>query len=149
MTDRLEFRKIDGWTGNWRWNAATARFSDPLHGTLWKAQQQEITVGADTLVIRNHLTYLDGTTRDWTFDGALDGNPYPITWDDDGSVMTVIAFHQTGPLRGGDSFFAPDESFAGSEFFILREDGDNLKVWGSMTVGNDQHTYFEEWDRVA
>jgi|KBSSwiS6_1023812.scaffolds.fasta_scaffold147221_2 hypothetical protein len=61
--------------------------------------------------------------------------------------MTIIGFFQLDELMGGDPYFAPDHSFAGSEHFKITPD--NVKVWGSMTVDNNQYTYFEEWDRIG
>ena len=122
-------------------------FTNPVHSHAWEAQIQDIEASEDRLIIRNDLTLQGGVRRRWTFDGALDGKPRSTTWDDDGSVMTAIAFFQLGPMMGGDAYFAPDGSFAGSEYYILA--GDNLKVWSSTTTAGQQYTYFEEWDRIG
>jgi hypothetical protein len=141
------FDALHAWTGRWRWNARTAVFANPVHSHVWESQVQDIIVEPNRFVIRNDLVFQDGSRRRWTLDSALDGLPRAITWDDDGSVMAVIGFFQLGPLMGGDAYFTPDNSFTGSEYFILG--GDNLKVWGSSTTDGNQYTYFEEWDRIG
>ena len=98
MTDG--FTAIRSWAGRWQWNPRTAVFTNPVHSRAWEAQIQDIEASEDRLIIRNDLTLQGGVRRRWTFDGALDGKPRSITWDDDGSVMTVIAFFQLGPMMG-------------------------------------------------
>lgn len=145
-----QLKSLDHWTGRWKWNAATHTFDESMstaaNGSVWQEQIQTIEVRGRLMTMRNNLVFLDGTRREWLYEGALDGNPYPIHWTDDGSVMTTIAFMQIDTLRGADSYFAPDGSFAGSEYFTV--EGDHVKVWGAMTVGGQQSTYFEEWNRI-
>lgn len=140
------FEALHRWTGRWQWNAKTAVFTNPVHSHVWTSQVQDIIVEDNRMVMRNDLLFQDGSRRRWTFDGAIDGKPRAITWDDDGSTMAVIAFFQMAPLMGGDAYFTPDNSFLGSEYYILGDD--NLKVWGSSTTDGKQYNYFEEWDRI-
>lgn len=143
----LDPREMESWTGRWSWNGETAVFSDPHHANLWKSQTQDVLVRDGRLLIRNALVFADGAKRNWTFDGAFDAMPRPITWDDDGSVMSVIGFFLIKPKTGADAFYMPDGSIAGSEHFDF--EGDRVSVRGTTTFGGKQYTYFEEWHRIG
>lgn len=137
---------IEMWTGRWRWNAETTVFSDPAHSHAWTEQFQEVTAEHGKLAIRNDQVFADGSHSIWTFEGALDGTPRAV-YLNDGTLMMVIAFMQLEELRAADAYFAPDGSFAGSEYFLISEE--NVRVWGCATSHGKQHPYFEEWDRVG
>jgi hypothetical protein len=139
------FSKIDVWTGRWRWNTETADFG-PSGGHDYQGQVQDVTVADGSIHMQTTQTLADGTTRTWTYDGAFDGQPRPITWDHDGSVMAVIAFVQLGDVVAGDAVLAPDGSFAGAEHVVVADD--EVKVYGSLRAGGKHYTYFEEWSRI-
>jgi hypothetical protein len=137
---------MEGWTGQWRWNRATAAFSDPLHQQLPREQVQEVVVRGSKLWMRNTKVAEDGSRRTWVFDGAFDGVPRPIHWED-GSVLTSIGFFLLDDCRAGDAYIAPGGAVVGSEHFLL--DGDALKVWGALTFQGGHYPYFEEWERIG
>lgn len=143
----LDTRQMEQWTGRWAWNAETAVFTDPHHANVWKSQTQDILVREGRLLIRNAQCFVDGSKRSWTLDGAFDATPRPITWDDDGSVLTMIGFFLIKPMTGADAFYTPDGSFTGSEYFGL--EANKVSVRGSTTSSGKQYTYFEEWDRIG
>jgi len=146
----VDFDAIQAWTGRWRWNPATHTFDDGMataaNGGVWKEQIQTIEVKGSLLSIRNDQLFIDDSRRTWLYEGAFDGRPYPIRWTDDQSIMNVISFMLIDKLRGADAYFPLDSSYGGSEYFILN--GDNVKVWGAMTVAGRSTTYYEEWDRI-
>ena len=137
-------RGIDDWTGQWRWNVETAQFAH----LAWKEQLQEVEVSGDRLVIRTEQTFADDRQRRWTFDGAFDGVPRPVTWDDTGEVLVEIAFIRLDIGVGADAYRSPNGRAAGAEHFIVAEN--NVKVYGSAnhTTGGFA-AYFEEWDRIT
>jgi hypothetical protein len=143
----IDIRKREIWTGRWRWNAETARFSNPVHSHAWKSRTHDIIVRDNHMLMLDHHVYPDGGARTWRWDGDFDGRPRPITWDDDGSVMATIAFSFLEELTGGDIFVSADGKFRGAEYFMLGQD--NYKVWGSSTTDGKQYPYFEEWGRIG
>jgi hypothetical protein len=141
-----EAGKYESWTGHYRWNAETAAFTHPVHNHAGEQQTQEVVVKGDRMRMRTRKVFADGSTRSWTWDGALDGKPRPISWDDDGSTMALIGFFMLTDVMGGDVFEAGNGAFRGSEYFILGKD--KYQIWGSTTDNGKQYTYFEEWERI-
>lgn len=137
---------IDRWTGRWQWNAATAQFDNPVHRTAWAAQVQDVTAEGDRLYFRIAQTFGNGKQRSFTFDGAFDGKPRPMIWDDDGSVALYIAFSLIRDDLVSDAFYEPNGLFHGSEHFVLS--GDNMQLYGRSNTGGVLYDYFEEWDRI-
>lgn len=135
------------WTGQWRWKADTAQFTNPAQKHVWKEQTQEVVVKGDKLSMKTRQVAMDGATRSWSWEGAFDGQPRPITWDQDGSTMATISFILLKDLLGGDVFQSADGAFTGSEHFVISEN--LLQVWGATTSDGKQYTYFEEWERIG
>lgn len=96
---------IDNWTGRWQWNAATAQFDNPVHRNAWAAQLKEVTADGDKLFFRISQTFGNGKKRSFTFDGAFDGKPRPMSWDDDGSPALYIAFSLLRDDLVSDAFY--------------------------------------------
>src|ERR1700722_2492913 len=138
---------IDGWNGRWEWNAATAVFDNPVHQHAWAAQVQDVTITGERLLLKTMQTFGNDKQRSWTWDGAFDGIPRPMAWDDDGSPAAFITFVLLKTNIVADAFFGIDDLFFGSEYFVL--DGDNIKLWGRSTTAGKVYDYFEEWDRIA
>jgi hypothetical protein len=141
----------DIWTGTWQYAVDTARWSLPGHDTMYRAQTMEVVAqGRDRLWIRTHQVYSDGRERSWVYDGAFDGRPYPTVWEDDGSLMTTIAFHLVTDLMGADAYEKPSPDgtpVRGAEYFMLGEH--RTEAFGCLTVDNKQYPYWEEWHRSA
>jgi hypothetical protein len=109
-----------------------------------------VAEGEDTLRLRTHQVYSDGTERTWVFDGAFDGRPYPVTWEDDGSLMTTIAFHMVTDVMGADAYEKPPaggQTVRGAEYFLLGQH--RTEAHGCLTVGAEQYPYWEEWHRIG
>ena len=138
---------IDQWTGRWRWNATTADFENPVHRTAWAGQEKIVTVDGDRLHFQISQTFGNGKKRSFTFDGAFDGKPRPMIWDDDGSVALYIAFSLIRDDLVADAFYEPNGLYHGSEHFILA--GDNMKLYGRSNTDGVVYDYFEEWDRIV
>ena len=138
---------IDGWNGRWVWNAATAVFDNPVHQHAWARQVQDVTISGERLLLKVVQTFANGRQRSWTWDGAFDGIPRSMAWDDDGTPAAFIAFVLLKDNVVSDAVFGVDDLFLGSEYFVL--DGDNYKVWGRSTTAGEVYDYFEEWDRIA
>jgi hypothetical protein len=139
----------DIWTGHWKWNAATASYTDPLHaGGAIHEQTMEVTArGFDHLSIRTNQRYADGSTRSWIYNGAFDGRPYPIRWADNDELMTTISFGPVGPLTGTDGFIsAGAHPFTGAEYFLLGEQ--RVESRGFIAIDGEHYPYWEEWHRV-
>ncbi|WP_261560337.1 MULTISPECIES: hypothetical protein [Frankia] len=138
---------VDAWTGRWQWNAATARFDNPVHQNAWAAQLKVVTVDGDRLNFRIAQTFGNGKKRSFTFDGAFDGRPRPMIWDDDGSPALYIAFSLLRDDLVSDAFYEPNGLYHGSEHFVLS--GDNMQLYGRSNTGGIVYDYFEEWDRIG
>ena len=138
---------IDTWTGLWRWNAATARFDNPVHTTAWAAQEKRVVADGDRLRFRIAQTFGNGKQRAFTYDGAFDGKPRPMTWDDDGTTALFIAFSLLRDDLVSDAFYEPNGLYHGSEHFVLK--GDNMQLHGQSETGGVVYDYFEEWDRIG
>lgn len=134
------------WSGFWRWEHATAKFTNPHHADAWHEQYQHIRCSDGFLWMRCFQHLKDGRFRSWTYDGALDGKPRPIVWDDDGTPMATIAFLMLSDNIGGDINCTPDGRFRGAEHFLLEPD--RCSVWGSGSAGGETYPYFEEWHRT-
>ncbi|MDV6264746.1 hypothetical protein [Rhodococcoides yunnanense] len=141
----------DIWTGTWEYALDTARWSLPGRSSFFRGQTMEVVAqGEEKLWIRNNHVYADGSKRSWVYDGAFDGKPYSVIWEDDGSLMTIIAFHMVTNVMGSDAYEKPAEDgkpVRGSEYFLLSES--KVEVNGCITVGTDQYPYFEEWNRLS
>ena len=141
----------DIWTGTWEYAVDTARWTLPGHDTRYRAQTMEVVArGTEELWIRTYHVYGDGSERSWVFDGAFDGRPYPTVWEDDGSVMTTIAFHVVTDLMAADAYEMPAAEgtpVRGAEFVLLGED--RTEAHGCLTVGGKQYPYWEEWHRAG
>ncbi len=133
------------WTGHWRWRSDTAVFTNPHHENVWREQTQEVRVEGQALFMKTRQVFMDGSVRSWTWDGAFDGQPRPIIWDDDGSTMATIAFVLVDNGLAGDVYRSADGAFTGAEYLTIEED--RVRVWGSSTSEGRQYTYFEEWER--
>ena len=143
----VSFETANGWTGLWRWNKETAKFSNPHHADIWDEQAHHITSENGKITFHAFQLYLDGSRRSWTWDGMLDGKPRPILWDDDGTVFTDIAFFMLTEDMGGDAYRAEGGEFRGAEHFVLKPD--HVAVWGcSTTETGEMFPYFEEWHRL-
>lgn len=134
------------WSGHYRWCAETAAFTHPTRNHAGEQQTQEIRVDGEHMVMRTRKVSADGAVRSWTWDGLLNGQPRPIVWDDDGSVMANIAFSLLSPTMGGDVFEAGGGLFRGAEVFVRQED--RYRIWGSTADPDGHFTYFEEWIRI-
>lgn len=140
-----EFARIERWLGRWRWNGEATNFTAG-HEPAWKEQTQTIAVGDSGLLIHNDQLFEDGSRRRWTFDGAFDGQPRTVRWED-GSEMMVINFSLLSEHRGADAYYALDGTFAGAEYFDITDE--TVKVYGSVNAGGAQTTYLEVWDRIS
>jgi hypothetical protein len=92
-------------------------------------------------------TFGNGRKRSFTFDGAFDGKPRPMIWDDDGSPALYIAFSLIRDDLVSDAFYEPNGLYHGSEHFVLT--GDNMQLYGRSNTGGIVYDYFEEWDRIG
>jgi hypothetical protein len=138
---------MDVWNGRWKWNPATAVFDNPVHTHAWAGQVQDVTISGERLLLKVEQTFANGKVRSWTWDGAFDGIPRPMSWDDDGTPAAFIAFTLLKDDMVSDGFFGLDNLFFGSEYFVF--DGDNYQVWGRSTTAGKVYDYFEEWDRIG
>ena len=142
----VSFETANGWTGLWRWVPETAKFTNPHHSDIWEDQVQRIVCNDDHLMIQCFQLFTDGSRRSWTWDGAFDGKPRPIIWDDDGTTFVDIAFLMLTEEMGGDAYRAEGGEFRGSEHFILEPN--RCAVWGASTTTGELFPYFEEWFRI-
>lgn len=140
----------DIWTGEWKWNAQTARYSDPLHpeGAIAAQSMAVIARGIERLEIRTDHEYADGSRRSWRYVGAFDGRPYPIRWIDNGDLMATITFGLMSEQIGTDGFISAGEpQFRGAEFFVITET--RVESTGFIAIGDSHYPYWEEWTRMA
>jgi hypothetical protein len=138
---------IEAWNGRWKWNPATAVFDNPVHTHAWAGQIQDVSTDGERLLVKVMQTFVNGKRRGWTWDGAFDGIPRPMSWDDNGKPAAFIAFTLLADNMVSDGFFGLDNLFFGSEYFVFG--GDNYQVWGRSTTAGKVYDYFEEWDRIG
>ena len=140
----------DVWTGTWRWNVETARYTDPGRAGAFTARTMEVVAeGRERLWFRSEQTYLDGSSRAYIYDGAFDGMAYPMRWEDGGESWATISFQLVTERMGADGFEVPvgdGQLIRGTEHFVLGDD--HVEVYGASTLAGVQHPYFEEWHRV-
>jgi hypothetical protein len=133
------------WNGEWEWVAEEAKFADKDRHN--KAQRQLVRVVDQQMTMQTYVTLLDGSEVYWQWEGAFDGKPRPIELGD-GSVMAQMAFMLLRDGHGADSYFAPDGSKTGAEYFTI--DARALRVWGCYTKADGkQYPYHETWRRTA
>jgi len=150
MAFEVEVPTLDIYTGRWKWSRDTAVYTNPNHADLWLARDQEVIVKGRNMRMTTKESYKDGSVRTWVWDGAFDGVPRLMRFQDTGETELQIAFIIIAENVGGDVYqsgpTSPGGQFRGAEHFVLTRD--NVKVWGSMSAQGQQASYFEEWFRV-